>query len=118
MSLGFLPNPLYVLFCFIAFVMLIFFAISRRKKDRKELLAAYITLSLCTPFMAFGRLYERYYELTTKIVYAFLFILFIELTVMVFNDFIKGKFQIQVLIGLILIWTFVVFIILILFHII
>ena len=70
MSLGFLPNPLYVLFCFIAFVMLIFFAISRRKKDRKELLAAYITLSLCTPFMAFGRLYERYYELTTKIVYA------------------------------------------------
>lgn len=68
--------------------------------------------------MALGRIYERYYYLTAQIVYALLFVLFIELTVMGINDFRKGKLKKHVLIGLFLIWIFVIFAVLILFHII
>ena len=118
MSLKFLPLPLYIAFCLLSFGILMYFAIIRRKKDRKELLAIYITLSLSIPFMILGRTIPKYYDMTAKIIYIIVLFVIIELTLMAVNDFKKGKLKKRVVFSLCYLWLFIVFILLILLHII
>lgn len=118
MSLSFLPLPIYVLFCIIVFVMLLFLAISRRTKDRKGLLAIYYTLALCFPFAALGRLFTSLYDMAAQIVYIILLISFIELTIMRINDFRNGCLERRAVVGLFMVWFGTVFYILIFLHII
>lgn len=68
--------------------------------------------------MDFGKINAMYYDLTAQIVYALIFILFIELTVMSINDWKKGELKKRVIVGLLLLWVFVIFTALILFHVI
>jgi len=101
---------------------MIYFALSRRNKDRKGLIAVYITFSFAFPFIIFGRTVQtyflddiKYYDFASIICYLIMLIVFIEFTVMAINDYRKGKLKKQTLFGLFLGWPCVIFFLLIVF---
>lgn len=118
MNLEFLPLPLYVIFCLFMSGGMIYFAISRRKIDRKGLIIAYIILSFVPPFMIMSRIFPQFYNQFIYTLYSIILIFFIEVTVTGIIDLKKGVVNKRVVLGLFLIWPCVIFIILILLHII
>ena len=125
MRLKFLPLPIYIALCLFLCGLMIFFAITRRYKDRKGLIVIYITLAATMPFAIVGRTiqtyfqkYIGYYDLSAIIVFLILIFVFIDSTVMALNDYRKGKLKRQLAIGLCLGWPGIIFFVLILFHVI
>ena len=116
MDLNFLPLPLYIIFCMLLMVLMIFFAISRRRKDRKGLIIIYYTISLLAPFMVIARAFPNYFNLFLGIIYGILFLVFIELTVMAIINIRKGLINKKIIAGLIMIWAIVILYILIFLH--
>lgn len=118
MSLNFLPLPIYIILCSVMFVLMIYFAITRRKKDRKIQIISYITLSLTAPLMVMSRIFPSFYTQLVLTLYGIALIFFIEITVIGINDYKKGIAKRRIIWGLLLIWPCIIFIILILLHVI
>ncbi len=118
MNLEFLPLPLYVILCLLMSGGMIYFAISRRKIDRKGLIIAYIILSFVPPFMIASRIFPQFYNQFIHTLYFIILVFFIEVTVTGIIDFKREIVNKRVVLGLFIIWPCVIFIILILLHII
>jgi len=109
----FLPLPLYIAFFTSLFCLMVFIAISRRKKDRKELIVLYITLSALAPLIIIERVIPAYNNITFVILALLVLAIFLECTVIAIIDYKKGKQNKQTLIGLIMGWAGIIFFLLI-----
>jgi len=116
MGLKYLPTPIYIAICSLLAGYLLFFAISRRKIDRKGILAVYITVFLMAVAAILGRIVNTsitYGTVTINltVIAEFLFIsLFVaEFTVMRIIDHRKGKLNKQSILPLILAWPIIIF---------
>jgi ABC-type Mn2+/Zn2+ transport system permease subunit len=113
MTFNFLPLPAYIIFCAFLCGIMVFFTITRRKKDRKGLIAFYITSSIAFPFIILGKVIPRYNKLMNIITGLIVIAMFLELTVIAIIDYKKGKQNKQTLIGLIMGWAGIIFFLLI-----
>ena len=118
MSLKFLPLPVYIAFCILLGFILVYIAISRRKKDRREFIVIYITLLLLIPFALIGRIVPRYYDFTSLVNCIIFLVFFVEITIIAIKDAINKRINLLTIVSLILIWIIIVFFALILFNII
>ena len=98
MGLKYLPTPIYIAICSLLAGYLLFFAISRRKVDRKGILAVYITVFLGLVAAILGRIVNTSITYGTvsinfTVLAEFLVIIlfFIEFTVLRIIDHRKGK---------------------------
>lgn len=129
MSLSFLPLPLYVLVCLTVSAYLVYTAISRRKKDSKGLIIVYLTVAAGIFLPLAKRLINEVFLKTDQwddlfgyLSLGMVIIVALELTVVDIVHVRKGnrnKTKItQLIIVMLLIWSSIIFFVLILLHVI